>query len=267
MIRKVAFVLLLLPIILAGRAAHRRKGAAKILLWIVTVLLLLVLLALPFTIIYRAGDTAKAVLPDTEMKLGSGMHAWVFDGPGENAALVFYPGAMVDAASYTPLMARIAEGGADCFLIEMPLHFALLGVNAADRIMETYDYACWILAGHSLGGVAASSYAHSHTDAVAGVVLLASYPTVELENMPLLTIYGDRDAVLNREAYEERRALWPEGAEELVIPGGNHAQFGDYGPQRGDGEAAITKDEQQMQTAEAILHWIQTHISKEGMAA
>ena len=52
-----------------------------------------------------------------------------------------------------------------------------------------------------------------------------------------------------------------------MIPGGNHAQFGDYGPQRGDGEAVITPDEQQTQTAQTILHWIQTRISEGGKAA
>ena len=80
--------------------------------------------------------------------------------------------------------------------------------------------------------------------------------------MPLLSIYGDRDGVLSRESYEKNRAFWPENAEELVIPGGNHAQFGDYGPQRGDGEAVISQDEQQTQTAQAIRHWIQTYISE-----
>ena len=102
---------------------------------------------------------------------------------------------------------------------------------------------------------------------LAGLVLLASYPADETGSMPFLSIYGDRDGVLNRESYEKSRAFWPEGAEELVIPGGNHAQFGDYGPQRGDGAASITQDEQQTQTAQAILHWIQTQISERGKAA
>ena len=36
------------------------------------------------------------------------------------------------------------------------------------------------------------------------------------------------------------------------IQGGNHAQFGNYGPQKGDLPATITAEEQQEQTALVI---------------
>lgn len=253
-------ILLILAMLVALTAwAARRKR-----IWILILCVLLILpcaMLLYFSVYYRAGEHAQDALPDGEtVSIGIEASVRFFDGPGEDSALVFYPGAKVEAAAYAPLLSKIAAGGTDCFLVEMPLHFAFLGVNAADRIMEGHDYTRWILAGHSLGGVAAASYAAVHADAVAGVVLLASYPNEELKGMPFLSIYGDRDSVLNREAYEKSRAFWPEDAEELVIPGGNHAQFGDYGPQHGDGEAAITMDEQQTQTAEAILCWIQAQM-------
>ncbi|MBO5521086.1 MAG: hypothetical protein J5973_05370, partial [Eubacterium sp.] len=37
------------------------------------------------------------------------------------------------------------------------------------------------------------------------------------------------------------------------IPGGNHAQFGNYGPQDGDGQATIPEEVQQEITKEMIL--------------
>ena len=40
-----------------------------------------------------------------------------------------------------------------------------------------------------------------------------------------------------------------------MIDGGNHAQFGDYGEQDGDGKATITPEEQQRQTAEEIVNF------------
>ena len=182
---------------------------------------------------------------------------WRFDGPGEDTALIFYLGAKVDPAAYAPLLLRLAEGGADGFLLEMPLKLALLDRNAADRIIGKYRYKNWILAGHSLGGVAASDYAGAHPDQVKGLLLLASYPTKKLdERLAVLSVYGDRDGVLNRERYEKSRVLWPRGAQELVIPGGSHAGFGSYGPQKGDGEAALSAREQQELTAEAVLNWI-----------
>ena len=189
---------------------------------------------------------------------------WRFDGPGEDTALIFYPGAKVDPAAYAPLLLRLAEGGADGFLLEMPLKLALLDRNAADRIIGKYRYKNWILAGHSLGGVAASDYAGAHPDQVKGLLLLASYPTKKLdERLAVLSVYGDRDGVLNRERYEKSRVLWPRGAQELVIPGGSHAGFGSYGPQKGDGEAALSAREQQELTAEAVLNWIGQRDAKE----
>ena len=44
---------------------------------------------------------------------------------------------------------------------------------------------------------------------------------------------------------------------EIVIPGGNHACFGSYGPQSGDGKAFISPAEQIRFTAEAIAEFVQ----------
>ena len=49
------------------------------------------------------------------------------------------------------------------------------------------------------------------------------------------------------------RAYAPEAFYEYVIEGGNHARFGNYGEQKGDGAAKITAQEQQRQAAEYIL--------------
>ena len=56
------------------------------------------------------------------------------------------------------------------------------------------------------------------------------------------------------EMLEEGRQFLPPAAVSCMIEGGNHAQFGNYGPQSGDGEAAISAAEQQSQTEEIILH-------------
>ena len=207
---------------------------------------------------YHADAAALAALSSRDtvtVEKESGV--WHFDGPGEDTALIFYPGARVEAAAYAPLLLRLAEGGADSFLVEMPFHLALFDRNAADRIIGKYRYESWILAGHSLGGVMASDYAGAHPEQVKGLLLLAAYPAGELDGkLAFLSVYGDRDGVLNRERYEKSRVFWPRGAQELVIPGGNHAGFGSYGPQRGDGEAALSAQEQQELTAAAVLRWI-----------
>ena len=58
---------------------------------------------------------------------------------------------------------------------------------------------------------------------------------------------------LNRKKLEQGRSFLPENAVLTEIPGGNHAQFGDYGAQQGDGNASISAQEQLRQTEEVIL--------------
>jgi hypothetical protein len=42
----------------------------------------------------------------------------------------------------------------------------------------------------------------------------------------------------------------------VVLEGGNHAQFGSYGPQRGDGTATLSASEQQERTRAALREWL-----------
>ena len=330
-----------------------------------------------------AAETAAAEIDEVE--------GWLFDGPGTEAALVFYPGAKVEAAAYAPVMAAIAEGGVDCYLCKMPLNFALMGKETAEKIRaaeqtrakekacaaeqirateqtcateqtrakektranyeaeeseqtdiatkgdthadseatsdaqtdnKTYSdertsieihpdtkatanaYKKWYIGGHSLGGAVAAMAADDAEETAAsdaaddtesevtsdaaddtenaaasdlgndteakevtdntgeatawdGLILFAAYPTDELTT-PVLSIYGSEDGVLNREKYDNASAdgLWPSDFTEKVIEGGNHAQFGNYGAQKGDGIAQIKASKQQREAANAVISWI-----------
>ena len=217
-------------------------------------LLLIVLTGAVYLMIYyHAGETALTALKGTETVRVQKIHqGYFFDGPGEEEALIFYPGAKVETEAYAPLMLLLAEQGADAFLVDMPLRMAFLNADAAGSIMAVYNYDRWFLAGHSLGGTVASSCALDLP--LDGLILLASYPTKQLD-LPLLSIYGSEDGCLGRKAYENSRGLWPDDAREVVIQGANHAQFGDYGAQKGDGKALITAKEQQEMTVRQILEW------------
>ena len=161
------------------------------------------------------------------------------------------------APAYAPLMMELAENGEDAFLVEMPFRFAFFGIDSAERLMEEYDYDNWYLMGHSLGGLAACSFVSEHPDEVAGLIYLASYPSGgPYDGVRMLSIYGSEDECLDREEYEKSRSFWPAGAEELVIEGGNHAQFGSYGEQKGDGKAKISAENQWRITIDEIRGWL-----------
>ncbi len=172
---------------------------------------------------------------------------------------IFYPGAKVEAEAYVPLLKRCAEKGVLCLIVKPPLHFALLDVNAADALVKLYPQGKrYFLGGHSLGGACASMYISRHLSDYEGLILLASYSNRDLSSSDLevLDIYGDRDEVLNKEKHEEALKYLPSDFRQLVIKGGNHAWFGSYGPQKGDGEALIREEEQQDLTADAIVDFI-----------
>ena len=181
------------------------------------------------------------------------------DGEGTEDALIFYPGAKVEYTAYVPLMYKIAQQGVDVFIIKMPCNLAILGVNKADNIFTNYNYAHWYIGGHSLGGAMAASYAAGHTDDLDGLLLLAAYSTKDLSSsgLKVATVYGSLDGVLNMDKIISGRELLPADATEVVIDGGNHAQFGSYGMQSGDGEAEISAEAQQEETAEAIVQMVE----------
>lgn len=209
---------------------------------------------------YRSDESVNEYLQGTENVTVSEIADGLFlDGSGEDTAVIFYPGAKVEYTAYVPLFVKLAEEGVDCFLVEMPCNLAILGMNKADSIMESYTYDEWYLAGHSLGGAMAASYASEHLNDLEGLILLAAYPTKSLasSDFKVLSIYGSEDTVLNMENLEEGRSFMPENYTEVCMEGGNHAQFGAYGAQEGDGEARITAEEQKNETVKEIIGIIQ----------
>ena len=209
------------------------------------------------SIYYRADETVKEYLASETgtVMLSETNYGWFLDGPSDENAMVFYPGAKVDERAYIPLLYRFAEEGMDVCLVKMPFHLAVFGIDKADEVMPQYDYENWYIGGHSLGGAMAAVYAARHPENLTGVVLLAAYPTKQLdEGLQAVTVYGSEDRVLNRKKLEQGRPFLPEKAVWLEIPGGNHAQFGDYGVQKGDGTASISAQEQLRQTEDVILN-------------
>lgn len=202
---------------------------------------------------YRADPTAIPALKSDHVQVKETEFGWFLDGPSEDTALIFYPGAKVEETAYAPLLHQLAEKGVDVCLLKMPCRLAFLGTDKAGHVMRTYDYTHWYVGGHSLGGAVAAFFAARHGQELDGVILLAAYPTEKLdEELTEISLYGTEDLILNRKRTEEGKAFAPKTFVEHVISGGNHAQFGNYGIQKGDGKAEISADEQQKETVEII---------------
>ena len=184
----------------------------------------------------------------------------VFEPAKKNlsTALIFYPGARVDFRSYAVPLHKIAGEGYLVILLPVRLNLAMFDVNAADRAIAAFPLIRhWAVGGHSLGGVAAAAYASTHPD-IDGLVLWASYPSndaLKTSRLKVLSIYGTQD-IRGVTPFENSQELLPVDTEYVVIQGGNHSQFGDYGLQSGDHEATITSADQQKQVVDATAQFL-----------
>ena len=134
-------------------------------------------------------------------------------------------------------------------LIETLEDASLEAKAALEDVMAQFpDIRHWYIAGHSMGGAMASQFASEHPDEVDGLILLGAYLYGDYPPADTLTVYGSlNQSVEDKIDYKENV---------VEIEGGNHAQFGNYGPQKGDLPAAISAEEQQAQALAAISDFI-----------
>jgi predicted alpha/beta-hydrolase family hydrolase len=176
-----------------------------------------------------------------------------------DTGFIFYPGGRIDPRAYATIAREIAAEGFLVVIVPMPLNLAITNANAANDVIAAYpEVRSWAIGGHSLGGAMAARYVYNHPEAVDGLVLWAAYPAEsddlsEQQNLAIASIYGTEDGLATVEKVESSHALLPQTSYFVAIEGGNHAQFGSYGDQSGDGPATISRQKQQTKVALATL--------------
>lgn len=210
---------------------------------------------------YKAENVELYMTSNDSVNVTKTDYGYFFDGNGTDNAIIFYPGAKVDEKAYAPVLSRLASEGIDCFLVSMPFHMAIFDVDKAQTIVSQYDYNKWYIAGHSMGGAMAAQLVSQLKDSqsFAGLIFFAAYTAKDISDthIPVLSLYGDNDGVLNMDKVEKGRKLVDSNKySEVIIKGGNHAGFASYGRQKGDNEATITKEEQWNQTVSAVKEFI-----------
>lgn len=199
---------------------------------------------------YRADATVSDILKSDDTIQVSGNLTILPAEKGTDAGMIFYPGANVEAKAYLPLLEKIRqECGVTCVLVKMPFNMAIFDYKAADVVMDKLpDIDKWYICGHSMGGAMASRYAAENQDKVHGLILLGAYIYGSYPDDRALTVYGSlNESVAKHIDYTENI---------VVIQGGNHAQFGNYGEQLGDSKAAISREDQQDAAVKAIKEFL-----------
>ncbi|OCA86934.1 MULTISPECIES: alpha/beta fold hydrolase [unclassified Bacillus (in: firmicutes)] len=209
---------------------------------------------------YKASEevTSYINLDDNQMK-----ENWLVFEPIEKpkSGIILYPGAKVEPEAYSYYAQGLADKGYLVVVPKVNLNFALLDINQADLIIDEFsDITNWYVGGHSLGGVAAASYAYDHLEDVRGLILLGSYPSDSINfsetDLPILSLYAEFDGLTTTDKIADTKHLLSSEATLYEVKGGNHAQFGMYGTQDGDGKSTISAKEQQDEIIEETLKWL-----------
>ncbi|ANC78514.1 carboxymethylenebutenolidase [Fictibacillus phosphorivorans] len=182
-------------------------------------------------------------------------------GTNKEVGVILYPGAKVEPKAYGYLGKRLSDAGYTVGIPKFNLNLAMLEVNKAEEwINRNPSIKKWFIGGHSLGGVSAATFAHKNPKLIKGVILLASYPAsgdnFSNKGTPILSIYAEKDGLTTRDKIEETKNLLSSDTVLFEIKGGNHAQFGMYGEQKGDNQADISAKEQQDLIADEMIKWL-----------
>lgn len=238
----------------------KRKKVCVIVIF--TLLLLSVLSVIGFvvyaSIYYHADDIAVSMyengIADGSITVLDNMTI-IEPEESTNIGIVFYPGAKVEHISYIPILQQLADEGITVVLMEMPFNMAIFDVDAAEDVWEVSDeievleeISQWYMMGHSMGGGMASSYASDNEDKIDGLILIGAYVYGDYPTEKALTIYGTFNDNL------EENIDYTDNI--VIIEGGNHAQYGNYGKQDGDPDATISDVEQQEITVDAIVEFV-----------
>lgn len=241
----------------------------KILRWILIAVVVLLIVAVAGFVIWAEmplGPMPEALAAlESDATVTVGTDPWLSFTPTNQSpttGLILYPGGRVDYRSYAPAARAIAEQGYFVVIPRMPLNLAVFSPGKAADVMAAHpEIEQWVVGGHSLGGAMAANFTFSNPDSVDGLAFWAAYPAGSNDlssrtDLPLISIYGTEDMGL--EGIEASPALLPTQTQWVVIEGGNHAQFGWYGSQPGDGVATISREEQQAQIVETTVAFLAT---------
>lgn len=234
----------------AGGSSMKKRLRKVLIAFPLIVLLLFGAFLLYAADYYRADDVAIAVLQnDTTVRVQDNLLI-VSPATPSDTALIFYPGAKVEYSAYLPILEKITnQCGITCILVKMPFNMAIFNSSAADKIIRQFpEIESWYIGGHSMGGAMASSYASKNPDKVKGLILLGAYVYGNYPAKNALTVYGTfNTSVAEKINYTDNI---------VIIEGGNHAQFGNYGRQKGDPDATISAEQQQVIAVKAIRNFL-----------
>ena len=235
------------------------RGLGRTVLAIIVVLVLLVVGFLFYANMVMRGEREYAIKAWTNpaISITSTDHSIVMTptGTASGDGLVFIPGAKVDPYAYLFKLSGIVETAGVTVVITKPtLNLAFFDTRPLSTFTaDAPGVDSWYVGGHSLGGVRSCMLADDPD--VAGLVLFGSYCANDLSatELEVLSIGGSEDGLSTPQKIADASSLLPATATFVQVEGLNHAGFGNYGVQSGDGVATITSAEARDEITAALV--------------
>ncbi|MEO5805625.1 alpha/beta hydrolase [Devosia sp.] len=175
--------------------------------------------------------------------------------------MVFLAGAFIGADAYVPFARSLAAAGHPVRVIGLESGVAQLPGQQA-RLNGTISSLmsgerAWVIGGHSLGSAYAAMFAAANESQIKGLFMVGTgnpYTDLSALSVPVTILGATNDNVANGRNDDDRAKNLPPRLTMSQIEGGNHAQFGYYGPQIMDGTASLSRQAQQAQMTDAALN-------------
>ena len=232
-----------------GRRIARRLGRAVIGLLMAVALVAVIVLAWAHTVMGGDRSAALEVWTNDAVEVTETDVAYVLrpvDGASGDG-LVFIPGACVDPFAYARnLVGTVEEHGTTVVITKPTLNLAFFDTRPLSAFTAAApEVNRWSVGGHSLGGVRACQLAIDGDVEVSGLVLFGSYCANDVSDtgLAVLSISGTNDGLTTPADVDDNAVLLPADATFVVLDGANHADFGDYGPQAGDGASTLPRSD------------------------
>ncbi len=172
---------------------------------------------------------------------------------------VIFSGAKTDERAYAYIAKLLHDKGHTVVIPKQLFHLSMFGTKHGMELMTSdSNIKKWILIGHSLGGMPVSRIAAALPGNLQGIVLLATYASVDLSDLDIgaIRITADHDGIMDNDFMQRFDGNLPRGASNLMLQGANHQGFAAYHSTSGrDGKATIPWQEQNEQTVQLILDY------------
>ena len=212
---------------------------------------------------FKVNDRAMQAMIQTPgisvVKQNNGSIDFVPQNAVKDIGIVIYPSEKVKPVSYANMARLLAQKGYKVSILKLRLNQPDLSFGKGKDLMESKpDIKKWFILAHASGASIAYKDALKNKN-IKGFVFMGAVPEgddLNLVNMPVLSIWGTNDGLLDFTRIKEAKKNLPSKSKYYAIEGGNSTNFADIELVSGDEEAIISPEKQQARSVNKIAEFI-----------